>query len=257
MEKIFFRQIRIRLLFLFLALALLLSACGATTNSPVSTPTTGPGSTTTTGTTVSSQTHGNTAPDSGSFNNCPATGDGGDPQLNTLKNRMDTATWVPIPFSQLEQLPWPKAIERKAMSTWSKADYDTVGQNNGMPVSIIGYLANARREGPESPNCHSQTDRDFHIWLVDHITTDRTHSIVVESTPRVRANHPGWTIDRITTIVTRQIPVRISGWTMLDPEHPDQVGLTRGTIWEIHPIMQIEVQLNGSSNWVPLDSANL
>ena len=45
--------------------------------------------------------------------------------------------------------------------------------------------------------------------------------------------------------------VRISGWLMLDPEHPDQVGKTRGTIWEIHPIMQIEVNQNGQ--WTPLD----
>jgi hypothetical protein len=39
--------------------------------------------------------------------------------------------------------------------------------------------------------------------------------------------------------------VRISGWLMMDPEHPDQIGNTRGTIWEIHPIMQIEVQESG------------
>ena len=238
------RNVRTQFLLIFLAIALLLSACGAVTITPVGTPGTG--------TAVSSQIHGNTAPDSGSFDGCPAKGDGGDPQLNTLKNRMDTATWVPIPFSQLEQLPWPKAIERKDMSTWSQADYNTVAQNNGRPVSITGYLANVRREGPESP-----TDRDFHIWLVDHPTTNRTNSIVVEATPRVRANHTGWTIDRINTIVKQQIPVRISGWTMLDPEHPDQVSQTRGTIWEIHPIMQIEVQLNGSNNWIPLDSANL
>ena len=37
----------------------------------------------------------------------------------------------------------------------------------------------------------------------------------------------------------------------LDPEHPDQVDNTRGTIWEIHPIMQIEVQQQG--RWVALD----
>jgi hypothetical protein len=37
-------------------------------------------------------------------------------------------------------------------------------------------------------------------------------------------------------------PVRVSGWLMLDPEHPDQVGRTRGTIWEIHPILAIEVR---------------
>jgi hypothetical protein len=38
----------------------------------------------------------------------------------------------------------------------------------------------------------------------------------------------------------------------MDPEHPDQVGKTRGTIWEIHPIMQIETQ--GLGAWKPLDS---
>jgi len=28
---------------------------------------------------------------------------------------------------------------------------------------------------------------------------------------------------------------------MLDPEHPDQVGRTRAILWEIHPILKIEV----------------
>jgi hypothetical protein len=39
--------------------------------------------------------------------------------------------------------------------------------------------------------------------------------------------------------------VRISGWILLDPEHPDQVGKTRATIWEIHPVMKIEVSTGG------------
>ena len=39
---------------------------------------------------------------------------------------------------------------------------------------------------------------------------------------------------------------------MMDPEHPDQIGKTRGTIWEIHPITKIEVEQNGG--WVTLDS---
>jgi hypothetical protein len=38
---------------------------------------------------------------------------------------------------------------------------------------------------------------------------------------------------------------------MMDPEHPDQIGKTRGTIWEIHPIMQIETRSGGT--WKPLD----
>jgi len=47
--------------------------------------------------------------------------------------------------------------------------------------------------------------------------------------------------------------VRVSGWLLLDQEHPDQVGRTRGTIWEVHPIMRFEVQRGG--RWVALDDA--
>jgi hypothetical protein len=32
---------------------------------------------------------------------------------------------------------------------------------------------------------------------------------------------------------------------MLDPEHPEQLGKTRGTLWEIHPVMRIEVRRGG------------
>jgi hypothetical protein len=41
--------------------------------------------------------------------------------------------------------------------------------------------------------------------------------------------------------------VTVSGWLMLDPDHPsDATGTpnkphpSRGTIWEIHPVMKIE-----------------
>ena len=141
------------------------------------------------------------------------------------------------------------------MASWSQSDANAVAQHNGTPVSLTGYVALARREGPESPNCHLQVDRDFHIWIVDHSTTDRSHSIITEATPRVRAHHSGWAIDNFFKISRNHLQVRMSGWSMLDQEHPEQLNQTRGTLWEIHPIMQIEVQQNGS--WVPLDSAQL
>jgi len=238
-------HIRIHLFFFFLVLTVLFSACsGVTVTVPTSTPGTG-----------SSQAHGNTAPDSGTFDGCPAQGDGGDHQLNMLKNRTDTATWAPLSFSEMISWTWPQSVEKQDMASWSQADANTVAQRNGSPVSITGYVALARREGPESPNCHSQVDRDFHIWIVDHPTSDRSHSIITESTPRVRAHHAGWTITNLFRISHTQLQVRISGWSMLDPEHPEQLNQTRGTLWEIHPIMEIEVQQNG--NWVPLDSAQL
>jgi len=239
-----------RLFVLLIALVLLLSACSVNI-SP------GGSSTSSTATPGASnvQAHGNTAPDSGTFDGCPARGDGGDPQLNLLKNRTDTATWSPISFSEMISWTWPHSVEKHDMASWSQSDANAVAQHNGTPVSLTGYVALARREGPESPNCHLQVDRDFHIWIVDHSTTDRSHSIITEATPRVRAHHSGWAIDNFFKISRNKLQVRMSGWSMLDQEHPEQLNQTRGTLWEIHPIMQIEVQQNGS--WVPLDSAQL
>jgi len=46
-------------------------------------------------------------------------------------------------------------------------------------------------------------------------------------------------------------PVRISGWTLLDPEHRNHLNHYRSTLWEIHPITKIEVW--DGTTWVDLD----
>jgi hypothetical protein len=47
--------------------------------------------------------------------------------------------------------------------------------------------------------------------------------------------------------------IRVSGWTMLDPEHPDDAvpsangrPASRSTIWEIHPVMKVAPARAGS-----------
>ncbi len=188
-----------------------------------------------------------------SFNGCPPQGDGGDAVLNRLKNRVDDASaYYPVLFDAVEKLPWPPGIERKDHDKWSAADAATVARYEGIPISIEGYLADAKQQGPESTNCHGSDAAmsDWHIWLTQNAGEDRTNSIVVETTPRVRPSHPTWTLKALEDFAKNKQRVRISGWLMLDPEHPDQVSKTRGTIWEIHPIMKIEVQQGG--NWKPL-----
>lgn len=185
------------------------------------------------------------------FQSCPARGDGGDSMLNLLKNRTDTADWQPVAFDALEKLGWPRGAERSRYDSWSRDVRAQIDRDNGIPVSIEGYLWGARQQGPESNNCHSTAMVDFHIWLTVGPGQDRTQSIVTEATPRVRVDHPGWTVEALIRIAHNNERVRISGWTMFDPEHPDQVTKTRGTIWEIHPIMKIEVQRNGQ--WQSLD----
>jgi len=57
--------------------------------------------------------------------------------------------------------------------------------------------------------------------------------------------YPGWTKAKLTALATSKSRVRVSGWILMDPEHPDQVGKTRATLWEIHPIVKIEVFSGG------------
>jgi len=184
------------------------------------------------------------------FRGCPPEGRGGDPQLNLLKNRIDEANWQPATIETMLALRWPPATERRAMSRWSVADRAEIARNNGLPVQAEGYLLLVRQQGAESTNCGSASadEVDYHMWLAAQPNDNRgTKSVVIEATPRVRAKHPGWTLQNLEAVARQQTRIRISGWTMLDPEHPDEVGKSRGTIWEIHPIMKIEVAQPGGS----------
>ncbi len=69
-----------------------------------------------------------------------------------------------------------------------------------------------------------------------------------------RAKVPRWTISALKRLAERHERVRISGWLMFDGEHPDQIGKTRGTLWEIHPVMPV-VELFLA--WLPWPSRRL
>lgn len=184
---------------------------------------------------------------------CPPVGDGGDPQLNQLKNRVDEGDYIPAAFQAISSLSWPKSAERIDTSRRTPEDQAIISQYEGTPVSVEGFLAGAREAGTESCNCHGTEAAllDWHIWLTASPGEDRSQSIVVETTPRVRASHPNWTLPKLTRLVKAQQEVRISGWVMFDPEHPEQLKKTRGTLWEIHPIMKIEVKQG--DQWISLD----
>lgn len=186
------------------------------------------------------------------FQGCPPSGSGGDPVLNTLKNRVDEGRWQPVSLASLLALTWPKSIEYDPRSRWSEEDAREIARHEGTPVQVEGYLDRAKKMSPETTNCRSVEQVDFHIWMVDDTTKGREESLVIETTPRVMFHHPQWTLRRLQQIASTGQRVRISGWLMMDPEHPDQIGKTRGSIWEIHPVMQIETLEEGT--WTPLDN---
>jgi hypothetical protein len=130
-------------------------------------------------------------------------------------------------------------------------DRQRVAEQEKTGVSIQGYLLKAKREGEERCNCQSPDHKDFHLWLGiapydKHASVDqRGDSMVVEISPRLIPKHPEWTSLRLNQLADHGSRIKISGWLMFDGEHPEQIGKTRGTLWEIHPIHRIEVYMDG------------
>lgn len=184
---------------------------------------------------------------------CPPEGKGGDVALNLMKNRMDQGPYVPVSFQSLVSLTWPKSVENQLVEEWSPTSKAFIDQYAGLPISIEGYIVNIRDAPPEPANC-DLSGEDNLTWRMNFADTPRalrSQTVVAELTPQARIGHT-WTLDLIRSlIVDPRVQVRVSGWLYFDPEHPQEVGRMRATLWEIRPVMQIEVYEDG--RWFPLD----
>ena len=70
---------------------------------------------------------------------------------------------------------------------------------------------------------------------------------------RVRVHHPAWTGESLDALKASRARLRVRGWLMLDQMHPEKVERNRRTLWEVHPVMQLDWQ-RADSTWVSLDS---
>jgi hypothetical protein len=195
------------------------------------------------------------APVDSAFDGCGEAGSQPDYPLNRLKNRVDEGKYVPIAWKVIARLPWPRRVGYRFRNQWASGETKDVKRFEGAAVEVEGYLVGYRLEIPEPPNCYSRAprNRDYHVWLSEHARDAQDNSIVVELTPRVRVSHPGWNDERLEALVSTQARVRIRGWLMLDQMHPESVGHSRATLWEIHPIMHLDWR-SPRGHWISLDS---
>ena len=186
---------------------------------------------------------------------CGPTGDGGDAFTNARKNRTDEPTqYHDVTWQAVQGLPYP--VAGRSLDQWSAQQLAEIQPFEGVAVSVVGYLTAIKVEDTgsgESTNCHltNATEVDWHMPLVEHAGDPEASAVVVETTPRVRQMHARWTPNGLAPWVSSANPVRISGWTLLDPEHRAHLGKFRSTLWEIHPITKIEVFHDGQ--WVNAD----
>lgn len=187
------------------------------------------------------------------FNGCPPEGEGGDAELNLLKNRVDKGAYVPVSLDSLLALTWPKSTERHLMSEWTPSSRAFISQYLGIPIVVEGYIE-AIREGVSDPANCNRADEENHFWrlyLVKGPRDRRSQAMIAISTPQTRVGHT-WTADYIRSVLVEgRVPVRLSGWLYFNPDYPQEIGRTRATLWEVSPVLQIEAFEDG--RWNPLD----
>ncbi|HEY6170680.1 MAG TPA: hypothetical protein VIX80_00340 [Candidatus Kapabacteria bacterium] len=178
------------------------------------------------------------------FNGIPPEGKGGDPLLNLQKNR----TTIPekletysvhqilaIPSTKLE------GTNDNTRKYWSDEAKQYAAKWESKGVVVEGYLVKARESGKESANGNSDKYRDYHLWIVQEKNEPRSSSIIAEVTPRIKATKPSWKIENFVKLSNKRTKVRVTGWLLWDEEHGDEVGKSRGSQWEVHPMTKFEI----------------
>jgi hypothetical protein len=144
-------------------------------------------------------------------------------------------------------------LQEESPTTWvegqPRAEVEQLGEGN--PVMLTGYLYGAHSGSPETCNCrlNGEENNDYHLNILENDTDPQTASIVVEMTPKFRKGKPDWSLATLNGLPpapnkTRPL-VRVSGYLLFDSEHVLRSGGERATIWEVHPVMKMEVCSGG------------
>jgi hypothetical protein len=203
---------------------------------------------------------------------CPAEGHKDDPaQLdpgtNLQKNRTDTAEddgvqYLDVKLESIRDLPFPAALrgeDLKNRNDWTGGNASIateIARFEGVPVRVKGYLAAWRDEGAESCNCEYAhvEHHDVHLAFTANAGEGEQDAVVMELTPRVKRAMKHWKHSWLKPSEVDHRPIRISGWLMLDPKHPEMIGDYRHTLWEVHPITKLEVMQGGA--WVDIEDVS-
>ncbi len=187
--------------------------------------------------------------------NCPWNGNGGDPDTYLHKNRSDIpSAYHDVKWEAIHDLPFPD--DKPLRKNWSPENIADIERYEGVAVRTIGHIVAVKPQAgnEEGTNCRFSkvSETDIHIAIVGEAGDGERNSVVVETTPRFLKGHPKWTKKTLDQYSNQDIPVRISGWLMFDPDHRAHLNKYRHTLWEIHPITAIEVMDNGQ--WKSIES---
>jgi hypothetical protein len=178
---------------------------------------------------------------------CPAEGCGARPDTGT--NRQKNRTVVPTETVEMSVAEFKSQHHEissigRSREGISDSDQSTLDVEEGVGVTVDGYILDDKMEGPESCNCGIDGAFDYHVWLGARASSEKSASIVVELTPRIFFTTDPDFKALMSRLKHDHAHVRVTGWPMFDPLHPDQIGNTRYSRWEVHPITDIEEEQN-------------
>lgn len=185
-----------------------------------------------------------------------------DPGTNERKNRSDppqnphAITWEAI--GKESNLAWPRQASTTRRA-WTAAQLSEIEPYEGIAVVVTGFIRALRPQSGnrEDTNCGKtgENNTDWHMALVGDAQMPESEAVVVEPTPRFKINHPGWKPAKLAPFVNTgraEDSVRVTGFLLLDPTHKGHLTRYRGTLWEVHPVTEIEVFVLGRG-WITLD----
>lgn len=162
---------------------------------------------------------------------CPEQGDSSEARLQAL-DRLKNRTVAPTDIDSSITL--EKILE---------SGDDTNRFTSDQAARVTGYVIEIKRGGRESCNCHSVTDRDWHIEIGQTPDAPEDERMIVEVTPRFTP--AGWS----RSAIEEGSLVTVTGWMFFDEEHKQNAALSnpkgtniwRATAWEIHPVTEVAV----------------
>jgi len=186
-----------------------------------------------------------------SLADCPDEGCGGGTMRDPLTNAQKNRTTVPndpveLTVGQFKQQFKELTDIGKKRVNLSTQDQRTLETDEAIAVQVDGFVLDDTPEEPESCACYIDGATDYHIWLASTRTAKKPAAIVVEITPRIFDTQSKAVVDVMKRLQKDQVHVRVVGWPMFDPLHPEQLGKTRFTRWEVHPVVDIQEKVNGA-----------
>lgn len=195
-------------------------------------------------------------PNKSRFGKCGWFGSAGaDKETNQRKNRTDLPkSYHAVAFSALTDLDWPRGASTRR-DRWKPEELEIIEPYEGDALTVTGFIVVLRPQAgnTEATNCGAsgEDNTDWHIALVGDFGDPEREAVVVETTPRIKRNHPNWKPANLKHLVGTSDSVRVSGFLLLDPVHKGHLGKHRRTLWEIHPIHRIEYWRAGQ--WLDVD----